>query len=69
MEHIEKEVGEAAGKIWTALNSNCGMSQSQIAKRTKLSAKLLNQGIGWLAREGKLTTEKSKRTELIKLRE
>ena len=69
MEHIEKEIGEAAGKIWKPLNSKGAMSKSQIAKVTKLSTNLVNQGIGWLAREGKLTTENNKRAELIKLKD
>ena len=69
MNQIELEIGKAAGKIWKALSTKGLMSKSQIAKETGLSTQILNQGIGWLAREGKLVGEKSKRGERIKLTE
>ena len=69
MEDLEIEIGEAAVKIWEILSSKGAMSRSGITKATGLSVLLVNQGTGWLAREGKLSTEKSKRTELIKLKE
>ena len=69
MEQVEREIGEAAGKIWEALHVNGAMSRAKIAKATKLSAQLVNQGIGWLAREGQLTSEKMKGTEAIRLKQ
>ena len=69
MNQIELEIGKAAGKIWDVLSAKGSMSKSQIAKETGLSTQLLNQGIGWLAREGKLVGEKSKRGERIELAE
>ena len=69
MNQIELEIGKAAGKIWDVLFAKGSMSKSQIAKETGLSTQLLNQGIGWLAREGKLDREKSKKGEKIKLTE
>ncbi|UCD59089.1 MAG: winged helix-turn-helix domain-containing protein [Candidatus Hydrogenedentota bacterium] len=69
MAHIEEAFGEAAGEIYQLLNLNGAMSKTQIAKSTKLSNNLVNQGIGWLAREGKLKTEKTRRVELIKLKD
>jgi DNA-binding transcriptional regulator GbsR (MarR family) len=69
METLEHQIGEAAGKIWNALNANGPLSKSAISKKTKLSSSLVEQGIGWLAREGKLVSEKTKRGELIRLKE
>ena len=69
MNHIELEIGNAAGKIWNVLSAKGSMSRSQIAKEAGLSTQLLNQGIGWLAREGKLVREKTKRGKRIKLTE
>ncbi len=69
MEHIEQEIGEAAGKIWKVLEEKGPMSKAKIAKQTKLPANLVNQGLGWLAREGKLTQQKQKNTEVIGLKE
>lgn len=69
MEKLEQEIGQAAGKIWKMLHDKDAMSKAQIAKMTGLSVNLVNQGIGWLAREGKLAREKNKRIELIKLKD
>lgn len=69
MERIEQEIGEAAGKIWKLLNEKGPIPKSKIAKQTKLSANLVHQGLGWLAREGKLSQHKQKNTELIGLKE
>lgn len=69
MERLEQEIGDAAGKIWKNLDKKGAMSKSRIAKETKLSTNLVNQAIGWLAREGKISQEKTKRVELIKLKE
>ena len=54
---METKVGEAAGKIWKALNATGSMGKAQLAKATGLSGDLVNQGIGWLAREGKIVCE------------
>jgi hypothetical protein len=64
---MEAEIGFAAGKIWQALNKG-PMAKSAIAKATGLSADVVDQGIGWLAREGKLTVVKAGKIEQLKLR-
>ena len=69
MDILEKEIGEAAGKIWEALHGNEPMSRTKISKKTGLSVVSLNQGIGWLAREGKLAREKKNRKEPISLKD
>lgn len=69
MKDLEQEIGTAAGKIWEALRAKGELPKSKIAQATGLSAGLANQGIGWLAREGKITSEKTKKSELIKLKE
>ena len=54
---METKIGEAAGKIWKALNVADSMGKTQLAKATGLTSDLVNQGIGWLAREGKIVCE------------
>ena len=54
---MEARIGEAAGKVWQALHAKGPMRKSGIAKATGLTGDLLNQGIGWLAREGKIASE------------
>ncbi len=51
---METQIGEAAGKVWQALHSGGPQTGTAIAKATRLTSELLNQAIGWLAREGKL---------------
>lgn len=69
MEHMEREIGEAAGKIWNALNAKGVMSKARLAKVTGLPTARVDQGIGWLAREGKLVREKGKKGEVVSLKE
>lgn len=65
---MEARIGEAAGKIWQALHADGPMRRSGIAKATGLSGDLLNQGIGWLAREGKIASQMQKgRKEVYRL--
>ena len=65
---METRIGEAAGKIWQALHAKGPMRTSGIAKATGLPGGLLNQGIGWLAREGKIAFEMRKgRKEVYRL--
>lgn len=48
-------IGEAAGEIWQALDGvPGGLTVIQIRNRTELPDNLLHQGLGWLAREGKI---------------
>ena len=68
MDRMEQEIGDAAGKIWDALRENGPMTKSRIAQQTGLKAQLVDQGIGWLARENKLTWEEHRKTKKIDLR-
>jgi hypothetical protein len=52
---MESKIGEAAGKIWQTLSSQGPMPKANLAKAAKLDKDLLEQGIGWLAREGKIS--------------
>ncbi len=65
---MEAKVGESAGKVWQALHANGPMDKSALGKATGLSSDLLNQGIGWLAREGKIDKEVQKKKQVFKLR-
>jgi len=66
---MDAEIGDAAGRIWRALSDSGPMSKARIVKATGLSADLVNQGIGWLVREGKLEREQmAKGGQTIRLR-
>ena len=54
------EIGEAAGIIWKFLKQQDGpVTLSTLTKNLDLSSTLLMMGLGWLAREDKLTIEMS----------
>ncbi len=50
---IEK-IGTNAGLVWQALQ-NGEQNVKAVKKATKLNEKDLNQALGWLAREGKVS--------------
>jgi hypothetical protein len=48
-------IGEAAGTVWSALEGKSeGLSLTQLKNATELAVELLNQALGWLAREDKI---------------
>ena len=49
-------IGNNAGLIWTALNTNVKMTESKLKKETGLASADFYAALGWLAREGKLNT-------------
>jgi hypothetical protein len=62
-------IDSAAGTIWRYLNEHGEITLSKLKQGTKLSDQLLYAGIGWLAREDKLTFTTKGRSVRICLRE
>ena len=62
-------IGETAGTVWHHLKNHGPATTTQIQKSIGANAALTNQALGWLAREGKVTTQKRKRTTLFTLAE
>jgi len=54
---IKIKIGENAGNIWKALKENGSLGANALKKITKLGDKDIYMGLGWLAREGKVTFE------------
>ena len=50
-------IGNNAGVIWNALNTNGKMTESKLQKETGLASAEFYTALGWLAREGKLNLE------------
>lgn len=62
---IVHQIGETAGKIFRALEVRRDQALSDLKKATKIeNADLLQQGLGWLAREGKLNITTNLKGEL-----
>ncbi len=59
---MSDEIGKTAGQVWRFLKSNGPATAARIQKAIGADVPLTNQALGWLAREGKLTIERSKRT-------
>ena len=50
-------IGNNAGLVWNALNSNGKMTETKLKKETGLASPEFFAALGWLAREGKLNVE------------
>ncbi|MBN1815934.1 MAG: winged helix-turn-helix domain-containing protein [Sedimentisphaerales bacterium] len=61
---MEETIGNVAGEIWTLLsNRKNPVNVTELPKLVKSTPQLTYQGLGWLAREGKVVyTEKSGKT-------
>jgi hypothetical protein len=66
---MEGEIGDAAGMIWQYLNEHGQTTLGKLRQGTKLSDQLLLMGVGWLAREGKVSIVQQGRTVKVSLRE
>ena len=55
MDEQVTKIGEAAGLLWSALEGKAeGLNLTQLKTKTGLGAEILNQAVGWLAREDKI---------------
>ena len=62
------KIGDNAGVIWEALNSNGSMSITQVKKKTTLNDSDTSMALGWLAREDKVSISKKGKALNISLR-
>lgn len=63
-----QQIGETAGDIWKALSLKGPLSLAKLAKEVDAPRDLVMQGVGWLAREGKITVEEEARTRVVALK-
>jgi hypothetical protein len=55
MDEQTSRIGDAAGLVWRTLEGQAeGLTAAQLKAKTGLAADLLQQAIGWLAREDKI---------------
>lgn len=63
-----EQIGQAAGQIWQMLSqAKNPVNITDVPKKTKLTSQLAYQGMGWLAREGKLQYEQKGRSIYVSL--
>jgi hypothetical protein len=64
-----ESIGEAAGDLWQTLQDHgTRLSTTQLKNRTELPEHLLFAGLGWLAREGKVSFSQSGKKIEVSLR-
>jgi hypothetical protein len=54
---INTKIGESAGKIWTTLNTQGCLKKKDLLKLTKMKEEDFYSGIGWLAKENKISKD------------
>jgi hypothetical protein len=64
-----QQIGETAGAIWRTLAEHGPQSLAKVVERVGGNRDLIMQGIGWLAREGKLDINDTKRGRIVSLRQ
>jgi len=62
-------IGAMAGEVWAYLNDNGPVSLSKLARELDAPRDLVMQGVGWLAREGKVKFETENRRKFVSLSE
>jgi hypothetical protein len=65
---MQGEIDNAAGMIWRHLHEHGETALGKLKQQTKLSDQLVSMGIGWLAREDKLSITNEGRTVRVALR-
>ena len=65
---MEKQIGDAAGIIWKYLDQHTEATLSELKQATKLSEQLVLMGLGWLAREEKLSVVQDKKGLKVSLK-
>ena len=61
------QIGEIAGSIWHLLEKEGPTSLAQLVKKIGEPRDTVMQGLGWLAREGKVCVEEVKRKRTVSL--
>ncbi|HET6327121.1 MAG TPA: winged helix-turn-helix domain-containing protein [Planctomycetaceae bacterium] len=65
--HQVESVGAVAGQVWHYLNENGPVTLSKLAREIEAPRDLVMQGVGWLAREGKIAFNEGPRSKTISL--
>ncbi|HHV52061.1 MAG TPA: winged helix-turn-helix domain-containing protein [Synergistaceae bacterium] len=64
-----KEIGKTAGLVWSYLDKNGRSSLNALYRNLRVSKRLVDAAIGWLAREGKLSFSHEQRGTYVEIYE
>ncbi len=62
-----QQIGEAAGMVWAVLKAEGPMSLAQLARKVAVPKDMVMQGVGWLAREDKISIQEVKGKRLVSI--
>lgn len=65
--HQVDSIGMVAGMVWEYLNDHGPVTLSKLAREIDAPRDMVMQGVGWLAREGKIVFHEGTRSKLIAL--
>ena len=60
-----EQIGETAGQIWNVLAQEGPQPIAKLVKQVDAPKDVVMQGIGWLAREGKIAIDEESRSRRI----
>jgi winged helix-turn-helix protein DUF2582 len=63
-----EQIGDTAGLIWHHLNESGPRTVSQLVKEVDAPRDVVMQGLGWLAREDKISIEEDRAKKIVSLR-
>ncbi len=63
-----QKVGETAGLVWQALDTQGPVKLASLKKQLKTNDAILHMALGWLAREDKIEMTASGRTYVVQLK-
>ncbi len=69
LSHQVDSIGTVAGLVWGHLDENGPVTLSKLAREVDAPRDLVMQGVGWLAREGKIEFQEGSRSKTIALTE
>ncbi len=61
------QIGDVAGHVWHCLSDHGSMSIAQLVKNLEMPRDKVMQGVGWLAREEKVSIVEKSRSRTISL--
>lgn len=61
------EIGTVAGRVWQYLEMSGPVTMTQLAKEIDAPRDVVMQGVGWLAREGKVAFYNGARSKRVGL--
>jgi len=68
MADIWGDIGQSAGKVWTALAGGKMLTLAEVKKKSGVEDTMLAMAVGWLAREEKVVVDRKGPTISVKLK-